>query len=310
MGERRTDPIFGGETPLVFAHRGGRLEVAESTPLAFDHALRVARADVLEIDVQRTADGTLVVWHGPSLENVRIDVRCIDDRPARREPWQNDVTLVDWRKLAGRAWVSDPRPSYDDVSDVPDEAARRMLTLAEFLDLYPGAAVNVEVKTENFGEEHVGTLLDVLHAGRGGRMILVVSASRSLLQAYRRLAQERFPSERHPTGLAASEVLAARAASSLPFVGVRRMRDRALQSTHHSFLTPASLIRDVQAREGAAHVFVTGFYRLPALDAKAGHPTRDELLPVLRRGVDGIMTDRPAQVRPLVDEWKRTQAGA
>ena len=299
---RRVDPIFGRETPLLFAHRGGKLEVPESTPLAFDHARQVARADVLEVDVQRTADGTIVVWHGPSLENVRID--GFDDRPPDREGWQNDITKVDWSLLKG-ARVSDPKEEYDDLSGVPDDPARRLLRLAEFLELCPTDPVNIEIKTESFEVKHLPALLEQIRAGRGQRPILVVSQSRELLQAYRRLVREQAPGEDFPTGLSAGEVLAERVRSALPFVHGRSLRDRAVQTTHHAPLTPGSFVGDVQKREGAVHVFITGFGPLPALDAKPDHPTRDELFPVLRRGVDGIMTDRPAQVRPLLDAWKR-----
>jgi glycerophosphoryl diester phosphodiesterase len=302
-GSRRLDPIFGRETPLLFAHRGGKLEVPENTPLAFDHALHTARADVLEIDVQRSADGKIVVWHGPSLENVRID--GFDDRPARRARWQRKVTTVEWSVLQG-ARVADPRKKYEDLSDVPDDPARRLLRLSEFLDLYPSSPVNVEVKTDNFGTEHVPALLDQIHAGRRDRPILVVSQSRSLLETYRRLARERFPAERSPTGLSAGEVLAERLRSGLRFVRGGSLQDRAVQTTHHAFLTPDRFVRDVRGRGGALHVFITGLLLLPALDAKAGHPTRKKLEPLLERGVDGIMTDRPAQVRPLLDAWKRS----
>lgn len=304
----REDPVFGLVTPLLFAHRGGRLEVAESTPLAFAHARVTARAEVLEIDVQRTADGTLVVWHGPSLENVRIG--GFPDRPARRKPWQNDITQLDWSLLDGNAWVADPRPAYDDLGDVPEDRYRRILKLADFLRDYPHDAVNLEIKPENFGTQHVEGLLDAIQAARGQRTVLVVSQSRELLARYRDLARTKYPGETFPTGLAAREVLAARLRSSLPLLDVGPMQGRALQTTHHAALTPRSFVRAVQARGGAVHLFITGFGPLGALDAQPGQPSEAELFPLLERGVDGIMTDRPAAVRPLLDAWQRKHAGA
>jgi len=62
----RIDPIFKLKTPILFAHRGGVLEAPESTARAFRYALDVAKADVLELDVQMTRDGRFVVWHGRS----------------------------------------------------------------------------------------------------------------------------------------------------------------------------------------------------------------------------------------------------
>jgi glycerophosphoryl diester phosphodiesterase len=79
----RIDPIFKLKTPILFAHRGGVLEAPESTATAFRYALDVAKADVLELDVQMTRDGRFVVWHGPEVSKVRIE--RIYDRPAKRE---------------------------------------------------------------------------------------------------------------------------------------------------------------------------------------------------------------------------------
>ena len=78
----RKDPIFKLETPLLFAHRGGAREMPESTVKGFTHALETAKTDVLELDVQLTKDGEFVVWHGPELNNVRIE--CESDRPIER----------------------------------------------------------------------------------------------------------------------------------------------------------------------------------------------------------------------------------
>ena len=58
----RKDPIFELKTPLLFAHRGGALEMPESTVMGFNHALNEAKADVLELDVQLTCDGES--WYG------------------------------------------------------------------------------------------------------------------------------------------------------------------------------------------------------------------------------------------------------
>ncbi len=57
---RRTDPIFGKQAPLLFAHRGGVKQVPQSTERAFRYALAEARADVLELDVQVVASGEIV----------------------------------------------------------------------------------------------------------------------------------------------------------------------------------------------------------------------------------------------------------
>src|SRR6185436_9208589 len=52
---------------LVIAHRGASAYAPENTMPAFELALRHG-ADMLELDVQRSADGALVVYHDETTE--------------------------------------------------------------------------------------------------------------------------------------------------------------------------------------------------------------------------------------------------
>ena len=60
-----------------------------------------------------------------------------------------------------------------------------------------------------------------------------------------------------------------------------------------------------QVREagGGCYIFLTAIPLVSALDAQKGQPTAEASFEILDRGVDGIMTDRPARVRQLMDEW-------
>ena len=55
--------------PLAIAHRGDPYAFRENTLAAFAAAVR-AGADMVEIDVRRTADGAVVVLHDPTLERL------------------------------------------------------------------------------------------------------------------------------------------------------------------------------------------------------------------------------------------------
>lgn len=55
--------------PLALAHRGDWSEVPENTVAAFRAAAR-AGADMIELDVRRTADGGVAVVHDPRLDRV------------------------------------------------------------------------------------------------------------------------------------------------------------------------------------------------------------------------------------------------
>ncbi|MCF8033496.1 MAG: hypothetical protein K9K66_04110 [Desulfarculaceae bacterium] len=299
----RIEPIFNLSTPILFAHRGGVLEAPESTAMAFDHALNVARAEVLELDVHLTLDGQFVVWHGPKLSNVLIEGQ--PTRPKERE--RNKIYDYSWDELEGKAWVGDPvlkEMDEDDIdlSGVPREQRRQLLPLARFLALYPEAPLNIEMKSsfkrklDDHGrkglKDNLRAFISLLDQGRGQRTIVVVSASDSIIDAFRELAGESYP-----TGLSALEQVA------LLTIG-RDMRGRALETSYSEMLSPRGLIRRVAEDGGSTFVFLTAFsFLLPAIDAQA--PPEQDIFAILDRGVDGIMTDRPAAVRQIMDRWKQ-----
>jgi glycerophosphoryl diester phosphodiesterase len=292
---RPLDPVFGLPTPLLFAHRGGAREVPESTPLALAHALD-ARADVLELDVSLTRDRELVVWHGPDLDNVRLDAERDDpQRRARRE-----LAEFDWPELAGRAFVDDRRRERGSLAHVPRDPARRLLRLVDLLALQRTRPLSIELKGD-FGPRDVQRLVDTLEvsSARERRVLLVrarggideLEAALAALPPARR--------RRYATGFSAREALFAPLAALLP--GGPDVRRREIQ-TSHAFC-PARVVADVHRRGGAVHVFITGFGPIPGLDAEEGRLDRESLFELLDRGVDGIVTDRPREVRRALDDW-------
>ena len=297
----RIEPIFGLNTPILFGHRGGVLEVPESTVKAFCHALEAARVEVLELDVQLTRDGRFVVWHGPDLDNVRIE--GIDDKPSRRE--RNKIYDYDWAELDGRAWVADPAvKSMDanriDLSDVPKEEDRSLLLFDDFLKKFSYAPLNIEIK-ESFNrhinghdrkglKDNVRAFSDLLDADPGNRVKVVVSAIDNCIDEFRKQNGERYP-----TGLSTKEQLI------LHFFDLK-MKNRALETVHSHLLTTRKIIERVRKEGGATFVFLTEFGPLfPALDEH--EPSEKDIFEILDRGVDGIMTDRPKSVRDIMDRW-------
>jgi glycerophosphoryl diester phosphodiesterase len=64
--------------PLAIAHRGDPVDERENTLAAFDAALRQG-ADMVELDLQRTRDGEIVILHDPTLSRLwRVD-RAVGD---------------------------------------------------------------------------------------------------------------------------------------------------------------------------------------------------------------------------------------
>jgi glycerophosphoryl diester phosphodiesterase len=184
----RTDPIFHLKTPLLFAHRGGVLEVPESTVRGFRHALEFAEADVLEFDVQLTRDGKFVVWHGPDLDNVRIEGH--ENRPSKRSANRKDIGHFEWKELEKKAWVADPGVKYlerdkIDLSDVPMSEDRQLFLLSEFLEKFTDIPLNIEIKKsfrkkinniDRKGlEDNIRAFSVLLKKDQGKRPIVVVS---------------------------------------------------------------------------------------------------------------------------------------
>ena len=60
-------PFFESRCPLVFAHRGGAALAPENTLAAFDQSV-ASGADGLELDVRLSRDGVVVVHHDRTLE--------------------------------------------------------------------------------------------------------------------------------------------------------------------------------------------------------------------------------------------------
>ncbi len=108
--------------PLVIAHRGASAYAPENTLAAFDLAHRQG-ADMIELDVQISADGVLVVFHDATSE--RWDGR---NRPVAQ------CSLTDLQAL--------------------DIGGERLPTLAETLDFarHCGIGLNVEIKVPGIGQ--------------------------------------------------------------------------------------------------------------------------------------------------------------
>lgn len=80
------DPTFGGVTKVI-GHRGAPRLARENTVAAFRAAAEVG-ADMVELDVRRTADGTLVVHHDAALSDARL---IVESRRSDLPDWLPDL---------------------------------------------------------------------------------------------------------------------------------------------------------------------------------------------------------------------------
>lgn len=100
----------------IIAHRGSRINRPENTLAAFEEALRVG-ADGIELDVQLSKDGQLVVIHDETLE-----------RTTSGKGWVKDYTLaelqqVDAGSCFGEEWSGEKIPSLRQVLSLLERAA-------------------------------------------------------------------------------------------------------------------------------------------------------------------------------------------
>jgi glycerophosphoryl diester phosphodiesterase len=131
--------------PFLIAHRGASASAPENTLAAFERAL-AAGAEVLECDVQRARDGTVVVMHDP-----RVD-RTTDGRGA--------VGELTWRQI-GALDAGYPARFGDAYTGL------RVPRLEELLELARGrAAVFVEIKPEALADDGGRVEAGVVEAAR------------------------------------------------------------------------------------------------------------------------------------------------
>ena len=80
--------LFNQKIPLLFSHRGGAGLFPENTLYAFQKSVDLYKADVLELDIQATGDGELVVIHDESV-----------DRTTNGTGWVGEKSLKEIKKL-------------------------------------------------------------------------------------------------------------------------------------------------------------------------------------------------------------------
>lgn len=111
------------ERPLVIAHRGGAGLAPENTLTAFRQAVKLG-ADAIELDVQLSRDGQVVVIHDERLE-----------RTTDGTGWVGDHTLAELRRLdAG----GEPLPLLAEVLEVVPESVGLNVEFKNGCYPYPG----------------------------------------------------------------------------------------------------------------------------------------------------------------------------
>ena len=115
----------------VLAHRGASAYAPENTLSAFKLAIE-QQADWLEMDVQQTKDGQLVVFHDLRME------RTTNGKGALR-----DLTLAEVRQLDAGSWfgpqfAGEPVPTFEEVVALASQNGIRIFPEIKDPRFYPG----------------------------------------------------------------------------------------------------------------------------------------------------------------------------
>jgi glycerophosphoryl diester phosphodiesterase len=128
--QSESHPYFASEGPLVIAHRGCAGLAPENTMIGFRKAVELG-ADILELDVQSTRDGVLVVIH----DNI---VDRISDGSGNVQ----DFSIDELKKLdAGYNWTEDEGKSFPYRGQ-----GHTIPTLRELFETYPDQRFNIDIK--------------------------------------------------------------------------------------------------------------------------------------------------------------------
>jgi len=164
---------------VVISHRGEHLQRPENTLPAFQEAIRVG-ADFIEVDVQTTADGKLVLSHDATVD------RCTDGKGRVDSMTFDQIEALDAGIKKGPEYAGTRIPTFDQALDlargkigiyvdIKNASARDLVAhigttdrvvmyckptvCKEIQDLNP----TLKVMPESTSVEHVKMLVDLLH---------------------------------------------------------------------------------------------------------------------------------------------------
>jgi glycerophosphoryl diester phosphodiesterase len=245
----------------LYAHRGASAEQPENTMPAFERAIEL-RVDALEMDVQLTRDEQLVVAH---------DDDCARTTGARLR-WEQ-LDLADAQALdAGWGFLAPDgtRPFAGKGVRVP--------TFAEVLDAFPDIPINVDIK----GKRSVPVMLELVAAKRAAERVTIATFDTGTAIAVRRA---KYPG---PTSLSQGEVAT--------LLGLPALLWRQLPWTGAAAQIPV--------KHGALRFDRAPFIaKCHAIGLRVDFWTIDdptEAARLLALGADGIMTNDPAAIRPVI----------
>ncbi|HEY8326361.1 MAG: glycerophosphodiester phosphodiesterase [Ktedonobacterales bacterium] len=244
---------------LSFAHQGGGLLAPENTLAAFELGASYA-PDALELDIQMTRDGEIVVIHDPTV-----------DRVTEGHGPVAAYTLADLQRLdAGYHFTPDGGQTHPFRGQ-----GVRIPTLREVFERFPTLLINIDLKETQEGKE--AALWRTIQQAQAIHRVIVGSFVCASLRRFRQFTHGVIPTSACPGEVAS-------------FLLRQRLRaTRGLRPAYMAFQVPEvrsgvrvvspAFVRAAHGHDLAVHVWTVN--------------ERADMERLLDWGVDGIMTDRP-----------------
>lgn len=131
------------ENPIMISHRGAAGLAPENTLASIREAIRQG-AQFTEVDVQRAADGVLVLMHDRTVN------RTTDGRGAIRELTWDEISELDAGSSFSPEFAGEPVPSLDSVLELIRESPVNLVLEAKSPDLYPGIEQQIAETIQRF----------------------------------------------------------------------------------------------------------------------------------------------------------------
>lgn len=263
---RRARPALRAEGPVCLAHRGGAGLWPENTLLAFRES-SASGCEVIETDVRLTRDGELVLCHDEAVDRTTDGTGLVAD-----------LTLVELKRLdAGYRFTRDGHafPFRGHGLTIP--------TLAEALAMEPRLRFNVDMKPRNPGI--VGRLVDFVELERVHDRLIVAAEQEGAMKSFRNATN-------------------GRVATAAAYGEAWRFWTAVQVGLSHRLELPFDVL-EVPPTYGLVSVIDDRFVeQAHASGVKVYAFTINaprEMRRLLNLGVDGLISDRPDRLVPVVE---------
>lgn len=258
-------------SPIIVAHRGASGAAPENTIAAFDEAHRQG-ATMIELDVQETKDGEIVVFHDDQLG------RCTNIEEIYPERKADSIFQFNWSELQGL----DASRSKSDFAASNSTKIPSLSEVLEWLKKHPKMSLNIELKS-----------LPRLYKN-------LVSASVQLVNDYQLKDRILFSSFNHQDLLTVKEIDRTQRTAVLSSEMMSNLPKYARETIGADAINPGAYLLGLQSSDGD----LTSGRELMAqakkyqVESYVWTVNIESAFPILvELGVTGIITDFPARAR-------------